>query len=84
MAGKLSLFQQKSKDTPLHVAVSSSLGGGDPRMLRLLLDNGANKLIRNAKGQLPLEVAFESRKLHCVKLLSGKHPVTHPGGTGSV
>ena len=42
-------------------------------MLRLLLDNGANKLIRNAKGQLPLEVAFESRKLHCVKLLSGKH-----------
>jgi hypothetical protein len=54
---------QESDMTPLHIAAER----GDTNVVKTLLELGADQLIRNARGQLPRDVA-----LYAVKALFGK------------
>ncbi len=63
---------RKTKDTPLHIAVSSA--AGDVVVVKTLLEHGADRRVRNAKGQTALQLALEARKLDAVRLLSGAPP----------
>ena len=56
--------------TALHDAV----GSGDPAKVRLLLDYGADKTIRNNRGRTALDVAREYNYTECIKVLQSYTP----------
>lgn len=52
--------QSKSGCTPLHVAAATTCC---PKIVRLLLEHGADPWLRNKKGQLPFDLAEKNKKL---------------------
>ena len=57
--------------TALHWAVSSRY---DPAKVRLLLDYGADKTIRNNDGETALDVARKNNRTECIKVLGSYTP----------
>lgn len=60
--------QDSCGDTPLHIAVEYS----NERLVELLIDNGASTKIRNAEGNLPIDIAMNKDDRSCLKILSEK------------
>lgn len=58
-------MQDEDGNTPMHLAILASNQLENSRLIRLLLFNGAPTDIRNAKGQLPVDLVpeIESPKL---------------------
>ena len=53
--------------TPLHEAAFN----GDLALVRLLLDSGADRSIRTAEGDTPLDIATKHKRTEVVRLLGG-------------
>ena len=64
-------LQDSDGRTALHCAVYS---GDDPAKVRLLLDYGADKTIRDNNGRTALDYAKTSNRTECIKLLENYTP----------
>jgi len=53
--------------TPLHEAAYN----GDVALVRLLLDRGADRAVRTAEGDTPLDIATKNKRAEVVRLLGG-------------
>lgn len=58
--------ENKYKRTPLHEAAFM----GDPAIVQLLCENGANKTVQNSRGQTAFDIAIECGHTACANILN--------------
>ena len=70
-------IQDSDGDTCLHLAV---YGGDDPDLVRLLVENGADRSIKNCIGRTALDIAKEKKFDKSVEVLENYFPLLNSNG----
>jgi ankyrin repeat protein len=73
-------IQDRLGCTCLHWAIYNSYGGDDPDLVRLLLENGADRSIKNISGDTALDLAKRNKFNNSVEVLENYFPLLNSNG----